>query len=238
MNKPKYLQIAEQLIEQINTGVLPAGSILPTEGELQERFDVSRVTIRKSMKVLVDMDLLFRKRGSGTYVKAPKAQHNAFQLSGFVEEVSEQGKKPGSKIITFELIKSNALIADKLGLSEGDEVYSVRRLRLIDDEPEILEHTFLPVSMFPDLSLSAMRSSKYEYIEKTKGLKIKLASQSAKAEILTKPIAKELNVDEGYPVIRVDSVGELDDGRVFEYTIHYFRGHQYSFDYIAYREPK
>ncbi len=238
MNKPKYLQIAEQLIEQINTGVLPAGSILPTEGELQERFNVSRVTIRKSMKVLVDMDLLFRKRGSGTYVKAPKAQHNAFQLSGFVEEVSEQGKKPGSKIITFELIKSNALIADKLGLSKGDEVYSVRRLRLIDDEPEILEQTFLPVSMFPDLSISAMRSSKYDYIEKTKGLKIKLASQSAKAEILTDPIAKELNVDEGYPVIRVDSVGELDDGRVFEYTIHYFRGHQYSFDYIAYRDPK
>lgn len=238
MNKPKYLQIAEQLIEQINAGVLPAGSILPTEGELQERFNVSRVTIRKSMKVLVDMDLLFRKRGSGTYVKVPKTQHNAFQLSGFVEEVSEQGKKPGSKIITFELIKSNALIADKLGLSKGDEVYSVRRLRLIDDEPEILEHTFLPVSMFPDLSISAMRSSKYEYIEKTKGLKIKLASQSAKAEILTNPIAKELNVDEGYPVIRVDSVGELDDGRVFEYTIHYFRGHQYSFDYVAYRDPK
>ena len=146
--------------------------------------------------------------------------------------------KPGSKIITFELIKSNALIADKLGLSKGDEVYSVRRLRLIDDEPEILEQTFLPVSMFPDLSISAMRSSKYDYIEKTKGLKIKLASQSAKAEILTDPIAKELNVDEGYPVIRVDSVGELDDGRVFEYTIHYFRGHQYSFDYIAYRDPK
>ena len=71
MNKPKYLQISEQLIEQINTGVLPAGSILPTEGELQERFNVSRVTIRRAMKVLVDMDLLFRKRGSGTYVKAP-----------------------------------------------------------------------------------------------------------------------------------------------------------------------
>jgi DNA-binding GntR family transcriptional regulator len=92
--------------------------------------------------------------------------------------------------------------------------------------------------MFPDLSIGAMRTSKYEYIEKTKGLKIKLARQSAKAEVLTSSIAQELNVDEGYPVIRVDSVGELENGKVFEYTIHYFRGHQYSFDYIAYRESK
>ncbi len=238
MNRPRYLQIADQLIKQINDGTLPAGSMLPTEIEQQEQFGVSRVTIRKSMEILVDKDLLYRVRGSGTYVKAAKAQHNAFQLSGFYEEVSVQGKEPSSKLLAFELIESDLLIADKLGLSKGDEVYSVRRLRLIDDAPEILEHTFLPVSMFPDLSISAMRSSKYEYIEKTKGLKIKLASQSAKAEILTDPIAKELNVDEGYPVIRVDSVGELDDGRVFEYTIHYFRGHQYSFDYIAYRDPK
>ncbi|WP_375749270.1 GntR family transcriptional regulator [Vibrio sp. HN007] len=235
MNKPRYLQIAEQLIDQISSGELAGGSILPTEGELQERFGVSRVTIRKSMKILVEKDLLYRKRGSGTYVKPPKATHNAIQLSGFVEEVSKQGKEPSSKIITFELVESDTIIAEKLGIIEGDEVYSIRRLRLIDGEPEILEHTYMPVNMFPDLSIGAMRSSKYEYIEKTKGLKIQLSRQSARPEILANPIAKELNVEEGYPVIRVDSTGELDDGRVFEYSIHYFRLNQYSFDYVAYR---
>ena len=153
MNRPRYLQIADQLIKQINDGTLPAGSMLPTEIEQQEQFGVSRVTIRKSMEILVDKDLLYRVRGSGTYVKAAKAQHNAFQLSGFYEEVSVQGKEPSSKLLAFELIESDLLIADKLGLSKGDEVYSVRRLRLIDDAPEILEHTFLPVSMFPDLTI-------------------------------------------------------------------------------------
>lgn len=236
MNRPIYLQIADQLIKQINDGTLPAGSMLPTEIELQEQFGVSRVTIRKSMKILVDKDLLYRLRGSGTYVKAAKAQHNAFQLSGFYEEVSVQGKEPSSKLLTFELIESDFFIADKLGLEEGSEVYSIRRLRLIDGEPEILEHTYMPVSMFPDLSIEAMRNSKYEYIEKTKGLKIKLSRQSAKPELVTEDIAKKLNVETGYPVIRVDSVGELNDGRLFEYTIHYFRVHQYSFDFVAYRQ--
>lgn len=209
--------------------------MLPTEGELQQEFDVSRVTIRKAMQKLVEKDLLFRQRGSGTYVKAPKAQHNALQLSGFVEEVSAQGKTPSSKIITFELIECDELVAEKLELDLGEEVYSIRRLRLIDDEPEVLEHTFLPVALFPDLSISAMRSSKYDYIEKTKGLQIKLSRQSIKPQILDIATANELNIEVSQPVIRVDSVGELASGEVFEYTIHYFRVNQYSFDYIAYR---
>lgn len=235
MNKPRYLQIADILIERISSGELEAGSILPTEGALQKEFDVSRVTVRKAMQVLVDKDLLFRQRGSGTYVKAPKAQHNALQLTGFVEEVSAQGKTPSSKIITFELIECDEIVAGKLNLDVGEEVYSIRRLRLIDDEPEVLEHTFLPVAMFPDLSIKAMRSSKYDYIEKSKGLKIKLSRQSIKPQILDKETASELNMNAADPVIRVDSVGELEGGDVFEFTIHYFRVNQYSFDYIAYR---
>jgi GntR family mannosyl-D-glycerate transport/metabolism transcriptional repressor len=238
VNKPRYLQITDQLIKQISDGTLPAGAMLPTESELQEQYGVSRVTIRKSMKILVDKDLLYRIRGSGTYVKAAKAQHNAFQLNGFYEEVSAQGKQPSSKLLTFELIESDLFIANKLGLEEGNEVYSIRRLRLIDGEPEILEHTFMPVSIFPDLSIQAMRNSKYEYVEKTKGLSIKLSRQSAKPELVTEDIAKKLNVETGHPVIRVDSVGELSDGRLFEYTIHYFRVHQYSFDFVSYRQQE
>ncbi|GAM66816.1 transcriptional regulator [Vibrio sp. JCM 19236] len=203
MNKPRYLQIADTLIERISSGELPAGSMLPTEGELQQEFDVSRVTIRKAMQKLVEKDLLFRQRGSGTYVKAPKAQHNALQLSGFVEEVSAQGKTPSSKIITFELIECDELVAEKLELDLGEEVYSIRRLRLIDDEPEVLEHTFLPVALFPDLSISAMRSSKYDYIEKTKGLQIKLSRQSIKPQILDIATANELNIEVSQPVIRL-----------------------------------
>ncbi|GAM60930.1 transcriptional regulator [Vibrio ishigakensis] len=93
----------------------------------------------------------------------------------------------------------------------------------------------MPVALFPDLSISAMRSSKYDYIEKTKGLQIKLSRQSIKPQILDIATANELNIEVSQPVIRVDSVGELASGEVFEYTIHYFRVNQYSFDYIAYR---
>ncbi len=69
MSKPRYLQIADTLIEKISNGELSAGSILPTEGELQKEFDVSRVTIRKAMQLLVDKDLLFRQRAAVLMLK-------------------------------------------------------------------------------------------------------------------------------------------------------------------------
>ena len=236
MKKPIYLQIAEQLIDRITTGELPPESILPTENDLQTEFAVSRITIRKAMKVLVDKDLVYRQRGNGTYVKAAKVQHDVLHLNGFVEEISKKGKTPSSKIITFEIVSAGMLVAQKLNLNPGDEVYSIRRLRLIDNEPEVLEHTFLPVALFPDLSIAAMRSSKYDYIENTKGMKIKLSRQSIKAENIDEQTAKLLNMKTGAAVVRVDATGELNKEVAFEYSIHYFRGYQYSFDYVSYRQ--
>lgn len=236
VDKPRYLQIAEQLIEEIKKGKYKPGTLLPTEAILQDTFAVSRVTIRKAMEVLLEQDLLKRVRGSGTYVKTPKAQHNAFELSGFIEEVSAQGREPSSKVITFEIQPSNALIAQKLQIEEGQLIYAIRRLRLIDKEPEILECTYLPVEMFTDLSLEVMQTSKYDYIENQKGLAIALSKQVVWPDTLTEETAPLLNSPIGTPILRVESVSKLTSGIPFEFTINYFRLNQYSFEFIAHRK--
>ncbi|NAW70776.1 UTRA domain-containing protein [Vibrio sp. V27_P1S3P104] len=235
VDKPRYLQIADQLLAGIKNGEYKPGTLLPTEAILQNTFSVSRVTIRKAMEILVEQDLLVRVRGSGTYVKAAKTQHNAFELSGFIEEVSAQGREPSSQVITFEIQPCNASIAQKLQLEEGQLIYAVQRLRLIDKEPEILECTYLPVEMFTDLSLEVMQTSKYDYIENQKGLTIALSRQVVWPDTLTENLACLLNSEVGAPILRVESVGELVDGRPFEFTINYFRLHQHSFEFVAHR---
>lgn len=236
MLKPRYMQIADLLTEQIKDGTLTPGAMMPTEAELQATYDVSRVTIRKAMKVLVDNELLYRVRGSGSYVKAPKAQHNAFQLMGFIEEVSAQGKIPSSKVIAFETCPCSHAIASKLNLEEGTLIYAIQRLRLIDDEPEILECTYLPVAMFTDLSIDIMQTSKYDYIEHQKGMQIAKSRQCVWPDSTSLSLADLLNTKENTPILRVESVSELVDGTPFEYTVNYFRLYQYSFEFIAHRQ--
>lgn len=236
MNRPRYLQIAEQLEQQINSGVLAVGSMLPTEQELQHQFGVSRVTIRKAMAVLVEADRLNRVRGSGTYVKAPQAEHNAFQLSGFVEEVSAQGKTPSSRLLHFSVNEADERLMRKLQLSDDQaQIYEITRLRLIDGEPEILERTYMPLHLFPDLSVEVMMHSKYHYIEQQKGLRISLSRQDVIPECASRDVAELLHIPERHPVLKVCSVSELEDGRPFEYTVHYFRVNQYRFRFVARR---
>ncbi|BFN32078.1 GntR family transcriptional regulator [Vibrio harveyi] len=233
--KPKYIEIAEHLEQQIKNGELAPKSMLPKESDLQAQFSVSRVTIRKSLKILVDNGLISRSRGSGTYINDLKAKHNALHLLGFIEEVSCQGKTPSSQVIKFELKKPSSIVAERLGLELDSDTFEIHRLRCINDEPEIYEITHMPASLFPDLSLAVMSASKYEYVENEKGLTISKSRQSVQPYLLDKDLAKHLNAKVNSPILKVESTGYLSCGSPFEYSIQYFRLNQYSFDFTSTR---
>ncbi|KIE21960.1 hypothetical protein SE23_07060 [Vibrio sinaloensis] len=233
--KPVYLKIVDDLVGKITSGTYKEGDMLPPENSLLETYGVSRMTVRKALTLLVEQDLLYRVKGRGTFVKKHKsAVHDAFYLSGFYAEVKAQGKEPTTEIITFEVQEPDALVASKLEIDEHDKVYHIERLRLIDGEPEMLERTYLPLSLFSDLTVDAMRGSKYEYIE-AKGLKIAQSKQTVMPEIADKKVNKLLGVEDESPLLKVLSVGEFDNGTVFEYSVNYFRLNQYSFEFIAKR---
>lgn len=233
--KPKYIEIAEYLENQIREGVLEPKSMLPKESVLQEQLSVSRVTIRKSLQILVENGLISRSRGSGTYINDLKAQHDALHLLGFIEEVSRQGKVPSSKVLKFELKKPTPIVAERLEIDLDDDTFEIHRLRCINDEPEIYEITHMPASLFPELSMAVMNGSKYEYIEKEKGLTISKSRQSAKPYLLDKEMANHLNEKANSAILKVESTGYLKCGKPFEYTINYFRLKQYSFDFTSTR---
>ncbi|OBT17390.1 hypothetical protein A9264_01110 [Vibrio sp. UCD-FRSSP16_10] len=233
--KPVYLKIVDDLVEQIETGVYKEGDMIPPENLLLEVYGVSRMTVRKALGLLVDQDLLYRVKGRGTFVKKNKsAVHDAFYLNGFYAEVKAQGKKPTTEIITFEVLEPDALVVSKLEIDEHDKVYHIERLRLIDGEPEMLERTYLPLSLFSDLTVDAMRGSKYEYIE-AKGMKIAQSKQTVMPEIAEKKVNSLLGIKDDSPLLKVLSVGEFDDGTIFEYSVNYFKLNQYSFEFIAKR---
>ena len=235
MAQPKYKEIADTIQKQIGSGERIPGELLPTEKALMAEFGVSRVTIRKSLALLEEQGLLNRIRGKGTYISGDKLQHNAFHLKSFIEDVAAQGKQPGSKVIQFELLSASERLASKLNINAGDEVYALARLRLIDGEPEVLEKAWMPVDLFPDLSLEILKHSKYQYIELQKGLKIALSREKVVAEVADDFLAETLNVAVGQPLIKVVSVGELVNGRAFEFSENYFSLKQFSFEFTALR---
>ena len=80
---PLYVQIAEGLLDRIESSELTSGDRLPSERELSEKLGVNRLTLRRALRVLEDQGLLIRRRGSGTYVAEPKIEWQAGQLIPF-----------------------------------------------------------------------------------------------------------------------------------------------------------
>ena len=126
---PLYLQIAQDIKGKIDRKEIAANSRIPTEAELSKAYQVSRITIRKALEILVDEEILVRRQRIGTFVSDKKLSRNLNHFMGFTKICELNGKKAGTK---------------RLGLSEDDKVIRIRRLRYCDDVPVILEENHFP----------------------------------------------------------------------------------------------
>jgi GntR family mannosyl-D-glycerate transport/metabolism transcriptional repressor len=187
------------------------------------------MTIRQAINNLVAEGYLYRHTGRGTFVSETRIEHSTYKLMGFTEEMLHLSKKPENEVLEFKIKKCDEYLAKKMEIEKGAMIYEVVRLRSIEGEPVILEETYMPVEIFPDLSIQIMAGSKYEYIEKVKKLKIKESIQEIIPSIADEKISKLLKMDEGEPILKFKSASRLQDNRVFEYTELYFKTSRYKF---------
>lgn len=68
--QPRYARVANVLVREIKSGRFPVGGLLPTEAQLGERFEVSRVTVREALRRLEEMGLISKVHGIGSRVEA------------------------------------------------------------------------------------------------------------------------------------------------------------------------
>ena len=123
---------------------------LPTERELAEQFEVSRLTVRRVLDRLERDGLVYRVQGAGTFVSSPRITKSV-ELTSFSEDMADRGLRPGSKVVRAEIAPAGAQVGYALGLSPADEVVHLERIRTADDEPMCLERSFVPVSLVPGL---------------------------------------------------------------------------------------
>jgi DNA-binding GntR family transcriptional regulator len=120
-----YLQVARALKEEIVGGVYPVGSQLPTEGELCERFSVSRYTVREALRRLREDNLVSSRQGAGTVV-APRRTSDAYahDVMSINDLVSwSMGKR--FAIASMEMVTLDEKLASRTGLESGDEWLAV-----------------------------------------------------------------------------------------------------------------
>lgn len=167
-DRPLYRQLADVLIDKIQSGVFPPGSRLSSERELSEEYNVSRITARQAITTLLDNGLIFREQGRGTFVAEPRMRHLQ-GLTSFTEDMQARGFLPKSKVLTHEVIEADEKLQHDLRIHTGAQVLHLVRLRLVDEKPIAIQESCISLSLCPGLdsedftnqSLFALLRSKY-----------------------------------------------------------------------------
>lgn len=227
---PLYIQIAEGLLDQIESGELAPGDRLPSERELSEMLGVNRMTLRQALGMLESQGLLVRRQGSGTYVADPKIEREADQLVPFTKGMQRRGYRPGAKLIVLEQRPAEVSVAKQLQLPVSAPVYYGHRLRLINQEPAMLEKFVLPAHRFPgfeDHDLS--NHSIYEVLEAEYDVAVTRARQSVEAVNATEYEAKWLGIEPGAPLLLERRLGFDQNDQPVEYGKDVYRGDRFRF---------
>ena len=223
----KYQELVNTLLDELANGVYKKGDRLPTTPELCERYRVSNTTVKRAMDELELQGIVARRRGSGVYIKetaiakgiTTRQGSTSQQMSGMTAEYEGTPQVLTSEVHDFSVVHPTAEIADKLGMDSDGFAYHICRARLVDGTPKVIEYTYMPISLIPNLRESILRASIYHYIEDELGLKIGSAHRTIKAVVPTEDERAWLRVGEGEPLLEVRQVAYLADGRPFEYSV-------------------
>ncbi|WP_121664656.1 GntR family transcriptional regulator [Metabacillus litoralis] len=226
---PLYYQLEEQIKKSIISEELQPGDVLPSERELSENYQISRMTVRQAITNLVNKGYLYREKGKGTFVSSQKFEQNLQGLTSFTEDMKARNLVPGSKLLHFEISPAIEEIKEWLSLEEEELIYKIKRLRLANDEPIAVETSYLPVKLIPGLTPDILGNSLYKYIEDDLQLSIGHAAQTVEAAIVRDEDIKHLNVNKNVPVLLIQRETYLEDGTPLEIVKSSYRADRYKF---------
>ncbi len=202
---------------------------LPDERTLSENYGVSRSSIKRALGVLAQQGIIFKKRGSGTfinplYLKNQSLFHYEGNNLGVTDSFQLDGKKQSIKLLDYQVIPASADIREELFLNDNEFVYQIKRLRLIDKQPFMIETGFIPIKIVPTLSPAIVDSSIFNYLEKNKGKRVTKSFMTISVAPSNQQDRSLLKLGSTEPVGIMGGVFFLDDGTPFEVSnmrIHY-----------------
>lgn len=223
-----YRAVMQDLKKKILAQAYPEMK-LPDERTLSADYQVSRSSIKRALDLLAQQGIIFKKRGSGTFINPLYLKDRAMfsyegSNLGITDSFKFAGKKQAIRLLDYRVIPASPEIQQDLFLSSADFVYQLERLRLIDDQPFMIETGYIPIKIMPTLSPTVAESSIFNYLEEVKNQTVTRSYMTIAAAPSTAHDQELMGLLSTEPVGLMEGVFFLDDGTPFELSnmrVHY-----------------
>lgn len=222
--EPLYYQIREHIREKINSGEYPPNSMIPSEAELCEIYNVSRVTVRRAVLDLVQEGLLNRGKGKGTFVSESYGLTAVNGVQSFTQELLGLNMRPSAKLLSCKVRKAEPSLRQKLELEEGESVVTISRLRLVNNEPCMVEVMNFPYRLVPGIEKEDLSQSIYNLLKNNYQCEVIYAKDIMEPIIIGEYESKLLELKMPSAGMRTNRIGRDADNKPIEYSIHTIPG--------------
>ena len=215
-----HVQAANYMREKIYSHEWLPDMQIPTEHELMETLGMSRGTVRRAIKALVEENLLTQIRGKGTFVTKTVFTHpTGSTLISFAESLRSQGVDFTTNVLLHEVRKANELVASKLFVPVGAPVLTLNRLRSVDGEPIMYIESTINLTALPGLDeVDFNTHTLFATIEERFGKRIGHSNARYAARVAGRERGEILGVAAESPVLHLEQQIFLTDNTSAEWS--------------------
>lgn len=220
--QPANMSIRDYLADLIKTGKLGINDRLPSERELVEKFDSTRITVRDALTKLESEGLIYRSNRRGWFVSPSRLEYDPSSRVNFYMLAAEQNKEPATRLLSQRCIKGPARVRQLLGVSGNDKLIELLRLRSLDGRPVLYETIYLPESRFPGLHKQHLEGSLTRLMEQEYDVNITYEDNRIRVSAVYDQVAEALSHINGAPCLEVERVRHEGDRIPMEYDLEHW----------------
>ena len=228
---PLHKQISNWLREQIEEGSLKKNEKLPSENELSDTFEVSRVTVRRALQTLENEQLIYRCQGLGSFVSDHRTHQSFAQLKDFDEELAGSSLQASSKVISLRQEKVSEEVASYLNLKEDSVVVKLERIRLGNGQPIAYDITWLPVfygQLIEGFDLE--ETTIFKVLENEFEISVEKGCYRLEATVANATLASHLDVEEDTPLLLINRISYTIGDKPIYFQKRFYRNDKIVFE--------
>lgn len=200
--KPRYQQLKDLIIDRIATGELQPSDRVPSEHELVEAMNVSRMTANRALRELHDEGYVDRIAGRGTYVSDFRSQSHLVAVQNIADEIAARGHKHACTVLRQSRQRARGEVARALHVQQGTDVFHLLLVHAENGTPVQVEDRHILASFAPDcLEQDFTTTTPSAYL--TSVAPLQEAEQVVRASMPNPAIRQSLDMDEGEPTLVV-----------------------------------
>ncbi len=227
---PLYHQLKEVLLHNIHNNVYPVDQPFPTEAQMVEDFDVSRVTVRRALQEMEHEGYIHRIPGRGTFIIRKKVSRELSRLTSFTEDMQARGQTVTTRVLEVSRVEARSTEAEKLGVPLGTPLTYIYRLRLVDREPIAINFSYL--NLPPGIEITEaelMQTNSLWALIQSKKVPLLEADKTIEAIVADRHQARLLQISVGAPLLVVEGIVYATNHSPVEYYQVISRGDRYKY---------